>query len=130
MKIKLLLVTHESIGESLLAVARTTLGDDLPLPVKTIAVATDADPMSISARLQAELDYIADDKDVLILTDIFGATPCNISQTLTHENAIQIVSGLNLPMLLRVLNYPNLPLNEIVEKAISGGKDGIQSCDL
>jgi len=51
MKIKLLLVTHESIGESLLAVARLTLGDQLPLPVKIIAVAANANPDSLSILL-------------------------------------------------------------------------------
>ncbi len=128
MKISILLVTHENIGESLLNVAKTTLDNELPASVKTIDVAADANPDSITARLQAELDHIADDRDVLILTDLFGATPCNISQNLKHQNQIRIVSGLNLPMLLRVLNYTDLPLNELTEKAISGGQDGIVSC--
>lgn len=52
MKVKLLLVTHEAIGESLLNVAKTTLGNELPMPVETIAVAADADPNSITARLK------------------------------------------------------------------------------
>jgi PTS system ascorbate-specific IIA component len=129
MKNKLLLVTHEAIGESLLNVAKTTLDDELPLPVKTINVAADTDPESIVARIQAELDHISDDKNVLILTDLFGATPCNIAQNLKHENALKIISGLNLPMLLRVLNYPDLSLNELVEKAITGGQEGIRSCN-
>lgn len=129
MKIKILLVTHEAIGESLLNVVKTTLADEVPIPIKTIAVAADADPESIIARIQAELDHISDDKDILILTDLFGATPCNIAQNLKHENALKIVSGLNLPMLLRVINYAELPLEQLVEKAISGGQDGIRCCN-
>jgi len=128
MKVKLLLVTHEAIGESLLNVAKTTLGNDLPIAVKTIAVAANADPNTITARLQAELDHLSDDKHILILTDLFGATPCNISQNLKHGNEIKIISGLNLPMLLRTLNYAHLPLNELAKKAISGGIEGIKSC--
>lgn len=62
------------------------------------------------------------------MTDLFGATPCNISQNLTHENELKIVSGLNLPMLLRTLNYAHLPLSELTQKAISGGIEGIKSC--
>lgn len=129
MKTKLLLVTHEAIGESLLNVAKQTLDNDLPLEVQTISIATDTDPDNITARLQAELDHIADDKNILILTDIFGATPCNIAQNLKHENAIHIVSGLNLPMLLRTFNYADLPIAELAEKATAGGNEGIRSCD-
>lgn len=129
MKTKLLLVTHENIGESLLNVAKKTLGNELPLPVQTISVAADANPDSITARLQAELDHISDDKHILILTDLFGATPCNIAQKLRHGNDIKIISGLNLPMLLRALNYAHLPLQELAEKAMIGGEEGIVICE-
>ncbi|HEX5638048.1 MAG TPA: PTS fructose transporter subunit IIA, partial [Gammaproteobacteria bacterium] len=71
---------------------------------------------------------------VLLLTDIFGGTPCNISQALhklalDHGNKIRLVAGVNLPMLVRVLNYVDLDLNELARKAASGGRDGIVLCE-
>ena len=65
---------------------------------------------------------------VLILTDIYGSTPSNIACALSTKENVRIISGINLPMLIRVLNYPNLELDELVLKAISGGQEGIMDC--
>jgi len=62
---------------------------------------------------------------VLVLTDLYGSTPSNIAQKLIAQRNVHVVSGLNLSMLIRILNYPQLPLLELSEKAVSGGKDGI-----
>ena len=64
----------------------------------------------------------------LILTDMYGSTPSNIACDTSERHDIRIVSGLNLPMLIRVLNYPHLSLNELEQKAITGGQDGVVSC--
>ncbi len=64
----------------------------------------------------------------LILTDLFGSTPSNIAsrlQQFQESDKIRIVAGLNLPMLIRVMNYPHLALDELTQKAVSGGKDGV-----
>lgn len=65
---------------------------------------------------------------ILILTDMFGSTPSNIACAVSDRNDIRIVSGLNLPMLIRVLNYPSLSLEELELKAISGGQEGVVRC--
>ncbi len=80
-------------------------------------------------QLQQELDSIPPEQEVLILTDVYGATPCNIARSLSHGNELRVVTGLNLPMLIRVFNYSDLPLDAFVEKAITGSKEGIRSCD-
>ena len=64
----------------------------------------------------------------LILTDMYGSTPSNIACGASERHDIRIISGLNLPMLIRVLNYPHLNLNELEQKAITGGQDGVISC--
>jgi len=61
---------------------------------------------------------------VIVLTDMFGGSPSNITQKLLSKNVIGI-SGINLPMLIRVLNYRGLELEQAVEKAVSGGVDGV-----
>jgi len=63
---------------------------------------------------------------VLVLADLYGATPCNIGLSLSSLGVrLRCVSGLNLPMLLRVLNYAEKPLDELAEIAASGGRGGI-----
>jgi PTS system ascorbate-specific IIA component len=66
---------------------------------------------------------------VLILTDIYGATPSNIACSSTSDT-VEIVAGLNLPMLIRVMNYPGLSLAELKQKAVSGGKEGIMQYQI
>ena len=62
---------------------------------------------------------------VLILSDICGATPCNIANRLVNPGRVECLSGVNLPMLIRALTYRNEPLESSVEKALSGGKEGV-----
>ena len=62
---------------------------------------------------------------VLVLTDIYGATPCNIAMRLLEKGRVEGLSGVNLPMLIRALTYRNEPLAAAVEKALSGGVEGV-----
>ena len=71
------------------------------------------------------LDQLDEGDGVLVLTDAYGSTPSNIACRLGARRQVAVVTGLNLPMLLRVLNYPALPLDELKEKAVSGGRDGV-----
>ena len=127
MTVSILIITHEEIGKALLNAAETTLGE-LPLPTSVITVSYDADPDSLLDKLQQFIKKMSSGNELLILTDLFGATPSNIALRLKHPCEVKIVTGLNLPMLIRVMNYPTLELNELLHKAISGGKDGVISC--
>ena len=62
---------------------------------------------------------------VLILSDICGATPCNVANQLVNPGRVECLSGVNLSMLVRALTYRNEPLESLVEKALSGGKEGV-----
>lgn len=62
---------------------------------------------------------------VLILTDIFGATPCNVAQKLVDGVTVKLVAGLNLPMLLRAVSYRNEPLDILVARALVGATQGV-----
>lgn len=59
--------------------------------------------------------------DVLVLTDVLGATPCNIAQKVVDGTHSQLVAGVNLPMLLRTVNYRHEPLDALVARALTGG---------
>lgn len=125
MTVGVLLLTHEAMGAALVSAARHVLGR-LPLPVEVQEVAPQADPdaMLRAAASQArELDH---GDGVLVLSDLYGATPCNIAQRLPGLGVrMHCVSGLNLPMLLRVLNYSEQTLDELAQTAASGGRGGI-----
>jgi PTS system ascorbate-specific IIA component len=61
----------------------------------------------------------------LILADVFGATHTNLACRLLIRGHIELIGGVNLPMLLRTLNYRELPMDEIMDKALAGGCGGI-----
>lgn len=125
MNVGLLLITHDDIGHTLLKVAVETLHGNCPIEVRSLAVNATSDPETTHAqgeRLIAELDR---GDGVLILTDAYGSTPSNIACQLSQAHRTAVVTGLNLPMLLRVLNYHTLDLPELAGKALTGGRDGV-----
>ncbi|MBT8127670.1 MAG: hypothetical protein HKP12_08460 [Gammaproteobacteria bacterium] len=126
MSVALLLVTHEHIGIHMLSITASILNDDLK-NVTCVEIPMDSDTDQIAALVTLALDNLATDDGVLILTDSYGSTPCNIAKEfLNHEHRI-LVSGLNLPMLIRIMNYRLLPIDELKDIAIDGGKRGITS---
>ncbi|WP_138513660.1 PTS sugar transporter subunit IIA [Rhodoferax bucti] len=62
---------------------------------------------------------------VLVLTDVFGATPCNVAQKVVDGFHSKLVAGVNLPMLLRIVNYRSEPLDVLVTRALAGGSQSI-----
>ena len=129
MSVGLLLITHGAIGASLLATATRILGGSCPVAVRALAVTdeTQRDELLVEARrLALEVDG---DDGVLVLTDLYGSTPANIACSLQGDSArIRILAGLNLPMLVRALNYASLPLEDLAHKAETGGRDGVLIC--
>jgi len=62
---------------------------------------------------------------VLVMTDLYGSTPSNIATRLTETHNVLVVSGVSVPMLLRVLNYPDSSLGKLGEIAVSGARNGV-----
>ena len=125
MSVGILLLTHEAMGEALIATARHILGRTPPaLGAQAIPPGSDVD--AALRDTAASVRALDSGDGVLILTDVYGATPSNIAERLTALGLnVQRVSGLNLPMLLRVLNYPEQSMAELVQTAASGGRGGI-----
>lgn len=124
--IGVLIVTHGEIGTSLLASAAQILGAT-QAQVATLSVWRQDDPDDLVLRARELLEQIDAGDGVLVLTDIFGATPGNVVSRLLEDGRVEGVSGVSLPMLLRVLTARrkagNLPA--AVQRAISGGAEGI-----
>jgi PTS system ascorbate-specific IIA component len=122
--IGVLVISHGAIGETLLASAEQILGAKQS-QVATLGVSRADDPDKVLARarrLAAQLDTGA---GVLVLTDMFGATPCNVASRLLADGRVEGVSGVSLPMLVRVLSGRNGSLAAAVQRALSGGAEGV-----
>ncbi|WP_132999106.1 PTS sugar transporter subunit IIA [Luteimonas arsenica] len=125
MAVGILLVTHLGIGTALAAVAGRLLGT-LPLKVEVFEMAYDADPEAALPSASAALRRADGGDGVLVLTDMYGATPANLAARLAHLGTpVRRVSALSLPMLLRVLNYPELPLDQLPAVAAAGARNGV-----
>jgi len=125
MAVGILILTHDGIGPALLGTAKLML-ENSPLATKLLNVSIESNPEQLLIDV-TELTLELDSGDgVLILTDLPGSTPSNIAaQTASNKNTVRIVSGVNLSMLIRILNYPDSDLEELTEKALGGGRDGI-----
>ncbi|TDR32978.1 PTS sugar transporter subunit IIA [Hydromonas duriensis] len=124
--IGILLVTHTPLSAAFLA-AVTHVFKAPPVNVRALDVKADQDPYEVNELAAQALQEIDDGDGVLILTDICGATPANCAQRLvTLRVNTMLLYGVNLPMLLRALNYRHLPLAQVTQKAIEGGRNGIE----
>ena len=98
----------------------------LPMPVDTFEVPFDADLQQILPAGSAKLRGVDAGEGVLILTDLYGASPSNLAARLTQLGTpAERVAGLNLPMLLRCCNYAELPLAELARTAANGARNGV-----
>lgn len=118
----LLLIAHAPLASALRTVAEHTFPSCAPqLTVLDVEPEMSADEVESRARaLLAE----AGAEEILVLTDVAGATPCNAAQRLLGEQ-VRIVSGVNVPMLWRTLCYSAEPLDALAQRAIEGGGRGI-----
>ena len=127
MSIGVLIITHSAIGPALQETATKMLGR-CPLLLETLSVTNDGNVELMREQARGMVRDLDRGDGVLVLTDMYGATPSNIAAELQNDGKVCVVAGVNLPMLIRVLNYPVLDLATLAEKALSGGRDGILLC--
>lgn len=128
MSVAILIVSHHQIGHALAEAVTTTFGGSLPLTLEAYAIGSDDDPDLTYPKIIKRIEKLDQGDGVLILTDLYGSTPCNISSKLSSAHGTLVVTGLNLPMLVRVMNYPNQSLEDCAETARKGGIEGIMTC--
>lgn len=121
--IGVLVISHGAIGEALLASAAQILG--APAQAAALGVARADDPEVVLERARALAARLDTGEGLLVLTDMFGATPCNIAARLLADGRVEGVSGVSLPMLVRVLSGRNGSLAAAVQRALSGGVEGV-----
>lgn len=123
--IGLFLLTHGSYGEALIQCACHVL-NRRPPQLAQLGVTPADDPLDILPTARAWVDLVDGGQGVLVLTDIFGATPCNVAMKLLDPGRIEVVAGVNLPMLVRALTYRDRDdMASLVRKTVAGGRDGV-----
>ncbi len=120
----ILLVTHNGLGDSLVDCVKHVLGE-IPKNLRVLSVLAKDDPQQKLGEGEAIIKELDNGSGVLILADVFGATPSNIGRKLCHAERVEGVAGVNLPMLLRVVCSSNKNLTELANLAIEGGRECI-----
>ena len=122
--IGILIITHGTLGESLIHCASHVL-NKRPPRLKQLGVTAQDDPALLLPQARALTKELDEGSGVLILSDMYGGTPSNLAAKLVVPGKIEAVAGVSLPMLIRVLTYRDRDLQTIVTKAISGGCEGV-----
>ena len=125
MSVGILLLTHSGLGTALIAAAHGVVGS-LPLRVQAVEFANGDDVDGYAHRAAKQMRELDTGAGVLLLTDLYGSTPSNVAARLTTQGTtVRRVAGINLPMLLRVLNYADQSLPELALTAASGARNGV-----
>lgn len=122
--IGLVVLAEQGLAAGLVGAAVRTLGTHPP-GLQTVAVDFASPPEEIADNLRRALKQADYGRGVLILADIYGATHTNTACHLLERGRIELVTGVNLPMLLKTLNYRHLSMDDLIDKALSGGSGGI-----
>jgi PTS system ascorbate-specific IIA component len=126
--IGIFLVTHATLGESLIQCVCHVL-NKRPPQIAQLGVSVQDDPLDIMPLARSMLGWVDCGEGVLVLTDIYGATPSNVAAKLIVPGKVELVAGVNLPMLLRVLTYRDRDMPTLVKRAVAGACDGVLHVD-
>jgi mannose PTS system EIIA component len=118
-----LLISHGDTGAAMLAAAEHVLGGK-QAGVRTLAVAAGDDADTVLHAARRDVAALDDGAGVLVLIDIYGATPSNIGARLLVPGSVEGVAGANLPMLVKALASRAAPLQQVLERAIEAGARG------
>jgi mannose PTS system EIIA component len=121
---QIVIVAHTPLASALRAVAQHVYPDSAA-QVAAFDVAPGARAEQVEAEVRGAIaPALASGDEVLLLVDVFGATPCNASLAAAEGSRVRIVAGVNVPMLWRTLCYASLPLDDLVGRAVAGASQG------
>lgn len=120
----ILIIAHAPLATALRDCIAHIYGG-VPARIGCIDVLADNYPAQVMAFAHAELTRLREDNGVLVLTDMYGATPANIAGQLAKQSGVGVLAGVNLPMLVRAVCYRDAPLETLLEKALAGSTKGI-----
>ncbi len=118
-----IIIAHAPLASALKAVAAHAFPECVQT-LEVLDVPADMAPEEIEARMRVLLDQVAK-PDVLIFTDVFGATPSNVAQRVADGQHVKLVAGVNVPMLFRSLRHAHEPLDTVLARAMTGATQGV-----
>jgi PTS system ascorbate-specific IIA component len=127
--IGVLIIAHDTLPDSLATAVTHVLGAR-PTQFETLSVKASDDPLDLLPGARAMVDRLDTGDGVLVFSDIYGATPCNLAGKLQVKGRVELVAGVNLPMLVRAFTYRAKDLDTMITKALSGGRDGVLRIEL
>ena len=127
--IGVLIIAHDTLPDSLVKAVTHVLGTT-PAQFDTLSVKATDDPFDLLPVGHALVDKLDTGDGVLIFSDIYGATPCNLAGKLQVPGRVELVAGVNLPMLVRAFTYRAKGMDTMITQAVSGGRDGVLRIEL
>jgi PTS system mannose-specific IIA component len=125
MSVALFFITHEGIASSLITIGEAII-QKANSNISFCEVAMDSDIHSVAESIEDKLAQLDTKEGLLIITDIYGSTPSNIAQKIADKHLADLISGVNLPMVIRLLNYRTEAIKPLIQKTLDGAKQGIQ----
>ncbi|MEQ1881247.1 MAG: PTS fructose transporter subunit IIA [Burkholderiales bacterium] len=120
----ILIIAHGALGESLIQCASHVMGGRPP-QLLHMGISIHDDPQSLLPEANRLIQSLDQGQGVLVFSDVYGATPCNLACKLLDAGRVEGIAGVNLPMLVRALTYRNEALKTVLAKAVSGGIEGV-----
>jgi len=122
--IGVLIVAHDTLGDSLIKAVTHVLGARPP-QFEALSVKASDDPLALLPKARLAVQALDTGEGVLVFSDIYGATPCNLAVKLLDPGHIEGIAGVNLPMLVRAFTYRMRGMDTLIKKAVSGGCEGV-----
>lgn len=121
--IGILVVAHGDLGESLIDCATYVLGRR-PERLLSLDLSDGGDPEGLLAQARGRIAMLDEGDGVLILADVYGATPCNMVCRLLEPGRVEAVAGASVPMLLKAITYRREALNTLADRVVQGAHEG------
>lgn len=126
--VAVVVVAHAPLASALAAAVGHVYSRTANSPAQSLTavdIAADTSPDAAVAEIQAAISTLPDKHEILILTDLAGATPANVASCLQAAGHVAVLAGVSLPMTLKALCYRHLSLDQVVQKAMDGGLTGV-----
>jgi PTS system ascorbate-specific IIA component len=127
----ILIIAHTPIASAMLSFAEHVYGS-IPGHIQAVDIPAHEDAKISFERVLAAAKAVETHGELLVLTDVMGATPANVASRLMSQQSsagtklkVQILAGLNLPMLMRAVSYKDDALDVLAQKTLQGGQNGI-----
>jgi PTS system ascorbate-specific IIA component len=129
--IGILVISHEPLGTALIRCTRHVFGK-LPAQLAALDIIPDEDPALAQQTARDLLNRINDGTGALVFTDVFGATPSRIARALGEPHRVEVLAGVNLPMLLKALSLrrEGMPMEEMVEQLLESARSAVMRVEL